>query len=380
MHAQHVARSGFVVPVAAVLLLLVVGCERHAPPAPPPPDVQVVAVQQRDVPVVREWVGTLDGFVNAQIRAQVSGYLLKQDYQEGAVVAKGDPLFEIDPRPFQAAAAEADGALAQAKAQAGKAELDVKRNTPLARDKVISQEELDDALQAKLAADAHVASAQAAADQARLNLDFSRIVSPVDGVAGLVQAQIGDLVGPGSGVLTTVSTVDPIKAYFPINEQSYLDFRRASPDSPGLPKDISFQLVLADGSVYPEKGRLFAVDRQIDANTGTIRVVAVFPNPNRLLRPGQFVRVRAEVSIVKGALLVPVRALTELQGGYQVAVVDAKNIAHVIAVKVGEIIGAERVVTAGLGPSDRVVAEGIQKVREGAPVNPQPFAPAESGK
>ncbi|HVU16525.1 MAG TPA: efflux RND transporter periplasmic adaptor subunit [Candidatus Didemnitutus sp.] len=379
MHAQDAVRPRIVLSAAALLILIAAGCTRSAPPAPPPADVQVVTVEQRDVPIVREWVGSLDGYVNAQIRAQVSGYLMKQDYQEGAHVSKGDPLFEIDPRPFQAAVAEAEGALAQAKAQAGKAELDVKRDTPLAHDKVISQEELDNASQAKLAADAHVAASQAAVDQAHLNLDFSRIVSPVDGMAGLVQAQIGDLVGPGSGVLTTVSTIDPIKAYFPINEQSYLEFRRQAPDGPGFPPDIAFQLVLADGTVYAEKGTLFAVDRQIDPNTGTIRVAAVFPNPKGLLRPGQFVRVRAEISVAHNALLVPVRSLTELQGGYQLAVVDAKNVAHIVAVKVGDVIGAKRVVESGLHPGDRVVAEGIQKVKEGAPVNPLPFQP-EGGK
>jgi membrane fusion protein (multidrug efflux system) len=337
-----------------------------------------VAVEERDVPIVREWIGSLDGSVNAQIRAQVSGYLLKQDYREGSAVAKGDPLFEIDPRPFEAALAQAEGQLAQAEAQLGRAELDVNRDTPLARDRAISQEEMDNAVQSKLAAEAAVASARAAADQAKLNLGFTHLVSPVNGIAGLVQTQIGDLVGPASGILTTVSTVDPIKAYFPISEQAYLEFRRRAPGAPGIPQDTEFQLILSDGSVYPLKGTFFALDRQVEANTGTLRVAAVFPNPDGLLRPGQFARVRAVVSMARGALLVPTRALTELQGSYQLALVDAGSHVHIVTVKVGEQIGAQRVIEAGLHPGDRVVAEGIQKVREGAAVNPLPFAPAEA--
>jgi membrane fusion protein (multidrug efflux system) len=361
------------------LVLGLAGCGKHAEPPPAPVDVQVIPVQQRDVPVVREWIGTLDGSVNAQIRAQVTGYLLKQDYQEGAMVAKGDPLFEIDPRPLKAALAQAGGQLAQAQAQLGKADLDVKRDTPLAADQAISQQELDDAIQARLIATAQVTSAQAAVDQARLNLDFTRIVSPVDGLAGLVQAQIGDLVGPGTGSLTTVSTVDPIKAYFPISEQAYLEFRRREPDAPSIPKDIAFELILSDGTLYPPKGGFFAIDRQVDGNTGTFRVAAVFPNPNALLRPGQYARVRAVVSVEKDALLVPLRALTELQGSYQVATVDASNHVHLTTVTVGEQLGSDRVVT-GLHPGDRVVAEGLQKVKEGMVVNPLPFSPAETAK
>jgi len=367
--------------LAAVLFLgLAGGCEKHAEQTPPPADVQVVAVEQRDVPVTREWVGTLDGSVNAQIRAQVSGYLLKQNYQEGSVVAKGDPLFEIDARPFAAALAQAQGQLAQAQAQLGKTELDFKRDTPLAEDKAISQQELDNAIQARLAAQAQVASVQAAVDQAKLNLEFTHIVSPIDGVAGLVQTQIGNLVGPATGVLTTISTVDPIKAYFPISEQAYLEFRRRGPDAPGIPPGIEFELVLSDGTHYPLKGTFFAIDRQVDTNTGTLRVAALFPNPQGLLRPGQFARVRAIVSVEKGALLVPARALTELQGGYQLATVDATNHVHIASVKIGEQVGLSRVVETGLHPGERVVAEGIQKVKDGAVVNPLPFTPAVTAK
>ncbi len=355
------------------------GCGKSGVQAPPPVDVQVVTVEQRDVPVTREWVGSLNGSVNAQIRAQVTGYLIRQNYKEGSVVAKGDPLFEIDTRPFESALAQANGQLAQAQAQAEKAALDVKRYTPLAQDKAISQEELDDAVQAELAGKAQVASAQAAVDQAKLNLAFAHIVSPIDGIAGLVQAQIGDLVGPATGVLTTVSTVDPIKAYFPISEQAYLEFRRREPDAPSIPQGTRFQLVLSDGTLYPEAGEFFAIDRQVDGNTGTLRVAALFPNPKGLLRPGQFARVRAVVNVEKGALLVPTRALTELQGSYQLVTVDAANHAHLVSVKVGESSGALSVVE-GLHPGDRVVVEGIQKVKEDAAVNPLPYSAAAAAK
>ena len=340
----------------------------------------MVTVSPQDVPIYKEWVGSLDGYVNAQIRAQVTGYLLAQNYVEGSDVKKGDLLFEIDPRPFQAALDQAKGKLAQDEAQQGKTQLDVKRYIPLAGQNAISQEELDNAVQAQLAAAARVGAAQAAVDQARLNLDFTHIVSPVDGIAGLVQAQIGDLVGPASGILTTVSTVDPIKAYFPISEQTYLEFRRREPDAPSIPKGIEFELVLSDGTTYPLTGKFLALDRQVDANTGTLRVAVVFPNPNGLLRPGQFARVRAVVSVEKAALLVPARALNELQGGYQAAVVDAESHVHIINVKVGEQVGAGTVVTAGLHPGDRVVVEGTQKIKEGTLVNALPYTPAEAVK
>jgi membrane fusion protein (multidrug efflux system) len=348
--------------------------------APPPSDVEVVVVEQRDVPITREWVGTLDGYINAQIHAQVSGYLIKQDYLEGAAVRKGDPLFEIDPRPLAAALAQAEGQLAQAEAQLGKATLDVSRYTPLAKDRAISQEELDDAVQARLAAEAQVASARAAVDQAKLNLDFTHVVSPVDGIAGLVRAQIGDLVGPNTGSLTTVSTVDPIKAFFPISEQSYLEFRDREPGAPGMPAGVEFELILSDGTTYGRKGKLFAIDNQVDGSTGTVRVAAVFPNPNALLRPGQYGRVKAVVGVEKAALLVPLRALTELQGAHQVATVDAGNHVHIVNVRTGEQFGSMAVVEDGLHPGDRVVAEGILKVKEGALVNPLPYRVAEAAR
>jgi len=372
--------KSFAFASGALVLGFAGGCEKQAVQAAPPSDVQVVAVVRRDVPVVREWIGSLDGFVNAQIRAQVSGYLVKQLYKEGSAVKTGDPLFEIDPRPFAAALAQADGQLAQAKAQLGKADLDVARYTPLARDKAISQEELDDAVQARLAAVATVASAQAAVDQANLNLSFTHIVSPIDGIAGLIRAQIGDLVGPSTGALTTVATVDPIKAYFPISEQAYLGFRGREPDAPSFPAGITFELILSDGSVYPGKGAFLAIDNQVDGNTGTLRVAATFPNPNGLLRPGQYARVRAVIAEERGALLVPQRALSELQGGYQLAIVDAANHAHIITVKTGEPVGSMMVVEGGLHAGDRVVVDGVQKVADGALVNPIPFPGADAAK
>jgi membrane fusion protein (multidrug efflux system) len=343
----------------------------------------VVPVEQKDVPIVHEWVGTLDAFVNAQIRAQVSGYLIKQDYREGAAVKKGDVLFEIDPRPFEAALAQANGLLAQAKAQLGKADLDVARDTPLAAEKAISQEELDDAVQARFAAQAQVQSAQAGVDQAQLSLGFTRVTSPIDGIAGLISAQIGDLVGPTTGVLTTVSDVDPIKAIFPVSEQSYLGGVAAvdySETADASVSKVEYELVLSNGSVYPKKGRFFAIDNQVNGNTGTLQVVAVFPNPNGILRAGQYAKVRAVVSVEKGALVVPQRALTELQGSYQLATVDASNHAHILTVKAGPLVGSDVVVESGLHPGDRVVADGIQKVVDGAEVNPVPFAAAESSK
>jgi membrane fusion protein (multidrug efflux system) len=380
MFAINRGQTYLVLSASAAILAFSAGCGKSAAPAPAAVDVQVVAVKEQDVPVTRDWIGSLAGLVDAQIRAQVTGYLLKQDYQEGSVVKKGDPLFEIDPRPFAAALAAAEGQLAQAQAQLGKADLDVKRYTPLALEKAISEQDLDDAVQAKLAAEAQVASAQAAVDQARLNLSFTHIVSPIDGIAGLVQGQIGDLVGPATGVLTTVSTVDPIKANFPISEQDYLEFRRRAPDAPSIPANTEFELVLSDGTTYPRQGSFFAIGREVQPDTGTLSVVAIFPNPDGLLRPGQFARVRAVVDVEHGALLVPQRALSELQGGYQVAKVDANNRVHIVAVKVGPAFGSLMVVESGLQPGDRVVAEGIQKVKEDSVVNPLPFTVAEAAR
>ncbi len=348
--------------VSAATVLILSGCKPKPQAAAPaaPVDVVLAPVIQRDEPIRAEWVASLDGLVNAQIRAQVSGYLLRQAYPDGGVVKKGDLLFEIDRRPFQAVLEQVQATYAQADSVR-------ERQAKLSEANAISAEERDNAIHA-------AAAAKASLDQATLNLEFTRIVSPIDGLAGIATAQIGDLVGPGGGVLTTVSTLDPIKVYFSISEQTYLAFRKPRPGEPKFPEELEFDLVMADGSVYPQKGKFLAADRQIDPGTGTLRIAGTVPNPDLLLRPGQFARVRATIRTVRGALLVPQRAVSELQGGFQVAVVGADNVAHIRNVKMGERAGSLWIVEQGLAPGDRVVVEGVQKAREGVSVNP--VAPA----
>jgi membrane fusion protein (multidrug efflux system) len=354
------------------------GCKVDAP-APPIPEVQVVTVGPADVPIFEEWIGTLDGFVNAQIHAQVTGYLLAQNYLEGKSVKKGDPLFQIDPRPFEAILHQAQAKLAQDQARAGKTELDMKRDTQLSKEHVVSQEVFDDATQANLMAEAQVKAGEAAMETTRLNCEFTHITSPVDGLAGMALAQIGDLVGPSSSVLTTVSTINPIKVYFQVSEQSYLDFWQHQATGSGPKTDAQLELLFADGSAYPQKGRFFFADRQVNSTTGTLQVVGLFPNPDFLLRPGQFGRVRVQTQTKVQALLVPQRAVTELQGSYQVAVVGATNLVHLQSVKVGAQIHSSWIIASGLQSGDRVVVEGTQDVKEGAVVNPKPFT-AEAGR
>jgi RND family efflux transporter MFP subunit len=348
------------------------GCKKKITP-PPPPEVQVITITATNVPIFEEWIGTLDGYVNAQIRAQVTGYLLTQNYAEGSEVKKGDLLFQIDPRPFQAMLDQAQAKLAQDKAQSGKTELDVNRYTPLAKEQAISQEELDDAIQAKLAANAQVKADEAAVESAQLNLGFTRITSPIDGLAGIALAQIGDLVGQSGSVLTTVSTINPIKAYFQVSEQSYLAFWRHLAASENVDENFPLQLIFSDGSVYPEKGRFFFADRQVNPNTGTLQIAGLFPNPYFILCPGQYGQVRVQTETITNALLVPQRAVTQLQDAYQVFIVDNQNTAHIQPVKVGDQIGSNWIIESGLNPGDQVVVEGTQKVKEGATVNPKPF-------
>jgi len=359
---------------AVTALLCVTGCKGKPRPAPPsPPTVEVAAVIQADVPIYHEWIGVLDGLVNADIRAQVTGYLVSQNYKEGDPIKKGDVLFEIDHRPFQAAVGQAKGHLAQAEARLGKTELDVKRYAPLLKDKAISQEEYDDAVQANLEAKAAVAAAKAQVEQTDLNLGFTWIVSPIDGIASIANGQIGDLVGPTTGELTTVSTVDPIKAYYNVTEQAYINFTKSfatERDRYARLGQFEIELVLADGATYPLKGKIYAADRQISPTTGALRVAALFPNPNYALRPGEFGRIRVKFDLASGALLVPQRAVTELQGSYQVALVDPDNKIHVQPVRVGERSGTRWIIQEGLQPGQRVVVEGIQRVREGMVVNP----------
>jgi membrane fusion protein (multidrug efflux system) len=377
-----------------VIIGLIIGAIRpkHVSGSQPgaPLDVEVVGVEQRDVPIYGEWIGTLDGLTNADVRAQVTGYLLRQGYQEGAFVKKGQLLFEIDPRPFQAALDQTEGQLAQAKATLTNAqavqvrtELDVNRYAPLAREQAASQQDLDNAVQNNLAAKATVATAQAqirtaeaAVETARINLDFTRLVSPIDGIAGQAQLQVGALVNQSSGPVTSVSTVDPIKVYFTVSEPQYLGWRKRFPTEASrleADKSLHLELILADGSVYPHEGTFYYADRQVDVGTGAIRLAGLFPNPGNILRPGGYGKVRAVVRLQQGALLVPQRAVTELQGGYQVAVVGSDDRVSIRTVTVGDRIGTQWVIAEGLNPGERVVAEGVQKVRPGAQVNPKPF-------
>lgn len=353
-------------------ILALAGCWRSQAGGKLPASEAIVASPiQQDVAVQSEWVATLDGYVNAEIRPQVSGYIISQDYKEGSVVRKGQVLFEIDPRPFQAVLDRANGELAQAEAQLSKSAIDVERDTPLVAQKAVPKEKLDNEIQAKRAGEAAVISAKAAVERAELDLGWTKVTSLVDGVAGIAEVQMGNLVGP-SMRLTSVSRVNPVKVYFPISEQEYLRAKHIS--SGGQPIqlfDSSPELILADGTVYPHKGRILWSDRQVDTNTGTIRLVAAFPNPGNALRPGQYGRVRIQTSSKKQAVLVPQTAVKELQGGYQVAVVGVDNKASIRSVKVGEKVGTLWVIDDGLKADDRVVVQGIGKLKDGATVTPK---------
>jgi RND family efflux transporter MFP subunit len=391
--------------VGGALCLLVIGLiigamyPKHVSGAKPdsPLDVEVVQVEQKDVPIFGEWIGTLDGYTNADVRAQVTGYLLKQGYQEGAFVRKGQLLFEIDPRPFQAALDQTQGQLAQAKAQLandvavqGRTQLDVEKYEPLAKEQAASQQDLDNAVQNNLAAkatvqtaEAQIKTAEAAVETARINLEFTRLVAPIDGIAGQAQLQVGALVNQGSGPVTSVSTVDPIKVFFTVGEPQYLAWRQRFPTEGAQQtaiENLRLELILADGSTYVHPGKYFFADRQVNESTGAIRIAGVFPNPGNILRPGGYGKVRAVVRIQQGALLVPQRAVSELQGGYQVATVDDDNKVNIRPVKVGDRIGNQWVIAEGLKPGERVVAEGVQKVRPGLQVNPRPFAGDTAGR
>jgi RND family efflux transporter MFP subunit len=439
--------STVIVAIILILGALIVGrSDKSAQAAPRPLDVQVVQVEQQDVPIYSEWIGTTDGMVNAEIKAQVTGYLLRQDYKEGSFVKKGQLLFEIDPRPFQAALDQANGKvaqfqgqleqaisqvtqseaqvgqansqllqvqaqLAQAQANQVKTQLDVNKYAPLAEQKAVTQQDYDNALQANVVAKAQVEAAKAGVETARaqvraanaqigaakatiatakgqienaraivktaeLNLGFTRILSPIDGIAGIAQAQVGNLINTASS-LTTVSTVDPIKVYFTLNEQAYLNFTKRNlidAQQGASVAQLELELILADGTSYPQKGSFFFADRQVDPKTGAIRMAGVFPNPGNVLRPGQYGRVRAVTNTKEEALLVPQRAVTELQGSFQVAVVGADNKIELRPVKVSDRTGTMWIIEDGLKPGETVVAEGTQKVRPGAVVNPKPYA------
>lgn len=408
----------------ALAYIIDAGCAKSSAvaTAPGPPVVEVTQVEQRDVPIYAEWIGTLDGLVNADIKAQVSGYLMRQGYTEGSYVNKGQLLFEIDPRPFQAVVDQAEGQLAQATSQLAQAkaqllqaeaqvavaeanqkrsQLDEDRYVPLMKDQAITQQDLDNAVQNNLAAKAQVQAAraqvetsraqiQAAAatvqaskasvETAQLNLGFTRLIAPIDGVAGIAQQQVGALVSASSGPVTTVSTVDPIKAYFTVSEQEYLDFHRRYSTQASLDaerKNLKLELILSDGTVYPHTGSFFFADRQVNEGTGAIRIAGLFPNPGNILRPGQYGKVRTSTRTQEGALLIPQRAVSELQGSYLVAVVDDANKVAIHPVKPGVRTGSLWIIDEGLKPGERVVAEGVQKVRPGMEVKPKPFtAPA----
>jgi RND family efflux transporter MFP subunit len=377
------------IPVQALswwLPLLILGaCENTKAAAPPasPPEVAVAPVVEKTIPVASEWIATLDGYVNAQVRPQVSGYLLKRNYHEGAVVRKGEVLFEIDPRPFEAALAQARAQLAQAEAQLGRAARDVERDGPLAREKAIAQSQLDNELQANLAAQATVQSAQALVDTAELNVEFTKVTSLVDGVAAIATAQTGDLVGPGT-LLTTVSQIAPIKAYFAVSEQEYLRMavRINGPKAGQQPWDekAGLELILSDGRVYSKRGVFIGADREVDAKTGTIRLSAAFPNPGNILRPGQYGRVRAQTRTLIDARLIPQRAVSELQGGYRARVVGPDGRISTRVITVGDRLGRLSVVTSGLQPGERVAVQGAESVKDGALVTPRPFTPSTEGE
>jgi membrane fusion protein (multidrug efflux system) len=338
----------------------------------------VTTVTPRDVPRVLERVATLDGFINANINAQVQGYIVSRDYQEGSVVKKGDLLFQIDPRPFEAALAQARGTLAKDKANQVKADADEKRAMDLFKKKVISDQERDTATAAADSTRANVEADEAAVKQAEINLGYTKITAPIDGVTGFANNQVGDLVGPSTGPLTTMSQIDPIKAVVTAGEGPFTDFVSRHPDATerqAYIKSLDFELILGSGSVYPQKGKFYALDRNLDVKTGSIRYEVIFPNPGNNLRPGQFGKVRFVADMKKGAMVVPQEAVNELQGNYQVAVVDQNNKVSIRPVKMGERIGAMWEVTEGLKPGDRVVVQGGQKVREGAPVTVKEWTP-----
>ena len=405
---------------ATGVLAISAGCSRKTDvaAATAPLEVEVAQVQQKDVPVYGEWIGTLDGLVDADIKAEVSGYLVEQDYKEGSFIKKGQLLFQIDPRPFQAALDLAQGQLAQTQGQSAQAraqltqseaqvavaeanqrrtQLDVDRYTPLAAEQAITQQDLDNATQNNMAAKASVQSAQAqvetaraqiiaaeaavqsakaSVDAAKINLGFTRITAPIDGIPGIAQQQVGALVSPASGAITTMSTLDPIKVYFTVSEQEYLDFTRRFPTAEKRQADLSqllFQLILADGTVYQRPGKFDFANRQVDVRTGAIRVAALFPNPENSLRPGQYGKVRVARSVLPGALLVPQRAVIDLQGTHQLAVVDSSDKVSIRPVTLGDTVGTQWIITSGVRPGERVVVEGIQKVRQGMQVNPKPF-------
>lgn len=412
------SRCLWILPLLTVLGIAA-GCTHTSGAVVAPPlQVEVADVEQRDVPLYKEWIGTLDGLVNADIKAEVSGYLIKQAYTEGTFVKQGQLLFQIDPRPFQAALdqaqghlAQSEGQLEQARAQLAQAEagvavaeanqrrvqLDVDRYTPLAQAEAITQQDLDNATQNNMAAKAQLQAAKAqvatskaqitaalaaveadkaAVETARINLEFTRLTSPIDGIPGIAQLQVGALVSPASGAITTVSTVDPIKVYFTVSEQEYIDYTRRFPTAEKRQANnnrLELDLILADGTTYPHKGKVYFADREVNVRTGAIRVAGLFPNPGNSLRPGQYGRVRTATQVQTGALLVPQQAVFDLQGTHEIAVVDSANKVTIRAATLGDTVGHQWIVRDGVKPGERVIVAGLQKVRTGMIVDPKPF-------
>jgi membrane fusion protein, multidrug efflux system len=354
-----------------ILVILVVAAassacsRRDASKNPPPPQKVVVApVIQRDEALFHEWIGTTQGDVTADIRPRVEGYLLRRVYTEGSLVKQGDVLFEIDPRQLEAQLRQAEANLEQAKASLDKAERDVTRDEPLAVQRAISQQELDNARSSRQGAAATVGALQAAVEQTRLNLSWTKVTSPIDGIAGIAPQQVGDLVSPQT-VLTTVSKVDPIRVLYQLSEQEYVEMLR----DPEM-RNAELQLVLADGGVFPRKGRVLLTGREVDVKTGTIAAIGLFPNPGNLLRPGQYAKVRAVVKVRRGALLVPQRAVNEMQGDFQVGVVGPGDTAQIRKVKPAERVGSMWIIEDGLKPGEQVIVEGFTRIKSGMIVSP----------
>ena len=366
---------------AATAISALTGCGKEEAQVAAPPEVLVTEAGTRDVPVYKEWIGTIDGSENADVRARVEGHLIKRTYEEGSLVKKGDPLFEIDPRPFEAALAQAKSNLEQAKAAALAAAAERERSDKLFAQKVISEQEHTNKTQLNEASQAKVQALEAAVEDAQLNLNFCKITSPVEGIAGLAKAQVGDLVGSGGNtVLTSVSTLDPAKILFPVSEADYLAANKRAQEILSKPldqRDESIELILADGSTFPNKARLLAVDRQVQATTGTILVTALVKNPDSLLRPGFYARARIVADILKDAVVVPQRAVSEVQGAYQLGIVGSDNKAEIRPVKMGARTGSDWVVSSGLKPGEKVVVEGLQKIRAGTQVVAKPWTPPE---
>ncbi len=358
-----------------ITVFILIGCEKTPEnKVENSPIVEVSKVIQKDVPIQQEWIGTLDGMINAKINAQVSGYVIKQNYKEGDLVRKGQLLYQIDPRTYQANLDQAKSNLAGQQAVLKTAMLDLERIKRLLPEKAVSVRDKDNAVGREANAQASVMAAEAAVESAKLALSFTNIISPITGIAGMSKVQLGDLVGPNSGnnVLTSVSQIEPIRAYLGLSEQQYMEFTREKNNrNERSATTIPIELILVDGSIYPHKGTFYFTDRQVDIKTGTIQIAVLFPNPNNFLRPGQFARIRAVIKIEKDALIVPQQAVTQLQTKYQVAVVNADNIVEIRLVTPGERVGSDWIIKEGLKPNDIVIVEGLQKIRPGIKVAPK---------